>query len=1161
MSVHIANRERIISSLKEELIGPSPQGEELDCTKEIIFSDAAESYKPWRQAGSGEEILQRDAPLNRYGAGVLYPFGESVGDAELVTSVSVVTPTVGSDASMQGTDRESVTERAVKALEDMESNIDADDDDGDLDLSAANKYLPSSMGITFLAEFPAGAVLVVEARGARYVKKPIRVEERQREWWLRLPLSVMAKFSGDAVRASSGGKISAIEMVSENSSGLDLRVEVFVRPRMGTNQRLVTACFINRTKLSSARDELSIFQSTFRARVVSPEGEYHILAYPEGEARRMDEEEESLVLLYRAVQTYAVGHGCAANWGDEKQDGKTGFVSAECFPVSETPSITPDVTREDGSGLEIPMQTLAGLVPGADGFAELSTLVSEYEAWIMRRREEVERLGARYKGAAERHLAECARCVERMRDGLEYLRLNERALVAFRLANHAVLIQQARSEREPRKVAYDGRSQRMVFSEPYPEPDLLLPSGGRGKWRAFQIAFLLMTLRSSVEGDALDRETVELIWFPTGGGKTEAYLGLTAFSLFMRRLVNTQAAGVHVLMRYTLRLLTAQQFQRACGLICAMEHLRRSRVAQLGEAEFSIGLWLGAATTPNTRETAIATLRGLESGKTHTENLFILSRCPWCRAYMGVLDHGARAPRHAPNVVGYQRSGPTVVFKCPDAQCVFAGGLPTYVIDEDIYAKRPSLVIGTVDKFAMLAWRPDARALFGIDSDGKRRVAPPGLIIQDELHLISGPLGSIVGLYETIIEELCTDRRDGRAVPPKIISSTATIRRFAEQIKALYAREQVALFPPPGLDASDSFFARYARNADGTLAAGRKYVGVNAPGLGSLQNTEVRTYTALLQAPLGLTPEEQDPWWTLLIFFNNLRMLGNSLSLFQSNVPGYFKVAQHRTRTTNRRYLDQIKELTGRLRSDEVPSAISALEVSCTSASGNKPVDVCLASNIIEVGVDIDRLSLMAVIGQPKTTSQYIQVTGRVGRKWWERPGVVVSIYSPSKPRDRSHFEKFRSYHERLYAQVEPTSVTPFSPPALDRALHAVMAAYVRQTGDETQSRKPYPYPEDSIERLREIILPRIRAVDPEEEENFENVFDRRAAEWKRWERTRWDGGISALGGDMPLMRAAGAWVSREDALVSWATQQSMRNVDAEAQIEITRLYLHDGDA
>lgn len=1165
MSAHIINRERIITSLKEELVGPSPQGEELDCTKEIVFTDKNESYKPWHQAGSGEEILQRDAPLNRYGASILYPYGECGGDAEMVTTVAVVTPLPADEEETNGNaGREPVTERAVKSLEEIESRIDGQGDETDLDLSSANKYLPSSMGVSFLAEFPVGAELIVEATGARYLKKPIRVEDRSREWWLRSPLSVTAKFSGEAVRSSTGGKIAATEYSNENAEGLDLRVEVFVRPRERTNQRLITVCFVNRTKLVSQRDELSVFQSHFRVHIISPNGEHHILPYPEAEARQMDEEEESLSLLYRNVQTYAVGHGCAADWSDEKEGGNAAFVSAECFPVCETPSITPDIKRKDGSRLEIPMKTLAGLVAGNDGMNDLSALVGEYESWIERRRIEVGTLAEKYRAAAERHLDECTRCAERMRDGLEYLESNEQARLAFQLANHAVLMQQARSDREPRKVSYDGRAQRLIFSAPYPEPDLLNPEGERGKWRAFQIAFLLMTLRSAAEGDAPNRETVELIWFPTGGGKTEAYLGLTAFSLFMRRLRNKEDAGVHVLMRYTLRLLTAQQFQRACGLICAMEHLRRTRTAQLGDAEFSIAVWLGNTTTPGTRETAITVLRGLESRKAHTENMFIIGRCPWCRAYMGTLDHGARASRHAPNVVGYQRSGATVVFKCPDAQCAFAAGLPIYVIDEDIYEKRPSLVIGTVDKFAMLAWKPEARALFGIDKNGNRVTTPPGLIIQDELHLISGPLGSIVGLYETVIEELCTDRRDGRVVAPKIVSSTATIRRYADQIKNLYARintdgsTNAALFPPPGLDASDSFFARYARNSDGTLAPGRKYVGVNAPGLGSLQNTEVRTYTALLQAPVGLSPEEQDPWWTLLIFFNNLRMLGNSLSLFQSNVPGYFKVVQNRKRTSNLRYLDQIKELTGRLRSDEVPNAISALEVSCTSASGSKPVDVCLASNIIEVGVDIDRLSLMAVVGQPKTTSQYIQVTGRVGRKWWERPGIVVSVYSPSKPRDRSHFEKFRSYHERLYAQVEPTSVTPFSPPALDRALHAVMAAYIRQTGNDTQARKPYPYPEDAIERLREIILPRIRAVDPEEEENFQRVFDSRAGEWQRWKRTRWDGGIAAQGEDMPLLRQAGAWVKKEDAIVSWATQQSMRNVDAEAQIEITRLYLHD---
>ncbi len=265
-------------------------------------------------------------------------------------------------------------------------------------------------------------------------------------------------------------------------------------------------------------------------------------------------------------------------------------------------------------------------------------------------------------------------------------------------------------------------------------------------------------------------------------------------------------------------------------------------------------------------------------------------------------------------------------------------------------------------------------------------------------------------------------------------------------------------------------FARYAVNENGKLAHGRIYVGVHAPGLGSIQTAQIRSFTALLQAPLALPVDQRDPWWTLLLFFNSLRELGTTLSLLQSDIPDYFHVLMRRAGLdySQLRKFWNILELTGRLRSEEVPEAISKLEVKYEKEGQSKyPVDVCLASNIIEVGIDIDRLSLMTVVGQPKGTSQYIQVTGRVGRRWWERPGLVVTIYGASKPRDRSHFEKFRSYHERLYAQVEPTSVTPFSPPVLDRALHAIMVSYVRQLGNRNTIQSPYPYPDNLIEQLR----------------------------------------------------------------------------------------------
>jgi superfamily II DNA or RNA helicase len=238
-----------------------------------------------------------------------------------------------------------------------------------------------------------------------------------------------------------------------------------------------------------------------------------------------------------------------------------------------------------------------------------------------------------------------------------------------------------------------------------------------------------------------------------------------------------------------------------------------------------------------------------------------------------------------------------------------------------------------------------------------------------------------------------------------------------------------------------------------------------------------------------------------------------------------------------------------------VPEAILALETSSNSSNDNLPVDACLASNILEVGVDIDRLSLMAVVGQPKSTSQYIQVTGRVGRRWWERPGLVATLFAASRPRDRSHFEKFRSYHERLYAQVEPVSVTPFSPPALDRALHAVMVLYARQLGGQEVAESPYPYPTNLIEQLRTILLPRVRVVDEAEVENFERIFRKRAKEWENWERTNWN---KTTTDDNFLLLRAGEYADPNSKLYSWPTPTSMRNVDAECQAQITSLYLND---
>lgn len=1183
MPDHISRRDEVLEALREELLGPSPQGEPIDTHGEIFFEEPQASYGPYRQL-SGEEILMRDRPTRRYGIGVLSPPqvpAEEGAEGAAEPGDDSDEPSLVADLDADRQLAATALDSAAEAGERLAKETSADD--YDYELSSVNAYRPSTMAVSFLGELAAGSRVFLHATGGRYERKIIKVAaplERtiqpepesssdaampvvwERTWWLRTPVKVEALFDAEALTAAVGAKVEPSRIERSGEGHLQLDVVAYPRARKDDRQSLLTLCLVNRSDASGIFDEKCLFQTRFEVEIVAPDGGRYILPYPDPESRATDEETESLALLYRNYQTFAAGHGCAADWNDAEAN-RARIVIADPLPVFEAPNVTAEITLPDGNPLTVSMAALAGRIAGDDGFAAIDELVSEYASWIDRQERSIagEESGTplpeRYRAAARRHLEEGRQTLDRIRDGIAYLRSERDAMTAFRLANDAILLQQLRVRREPRRVSYDSRSRRLVFDEPRPSPDPLSPPDGRGFWRPFQIAFLLACVRSVADPHSPERADVDLIWFPTGGGKTEAYLALTAFSLFYRRLRTPEDVGIDVLMRYTLRLLTAQQFQRASTLMCAMELLRRGDESRLGYEPFSIGIWLGGSVSPNTRSEATSALRALRQGR--GENKFVLMKCPWCSAQMGPVKQRARGPRGDTPVSGYVEAGGTVLLHCPDSECEFHDRLPVFVIDDDIYEHRPSLVIGTVDKFAQLAWNPRSRALFGLGPDGSRLCSPPNLIIQDELHLISGPLGSMVGLYEGLVDALCRAGLRDEPPPPKIVSSTATIRRYEEQIHDLYARSRTRLFPPRGIDASDSFFAAYARFDDGRFKPGRKYVGVHGAGLGSVQTAQVRTFASLLQAPADFSEAEKDPWWTLMVFFNSLRELGTSLSLLQSDIPDYLRVIQNRLglRPSATRRLRKFLELTGRLRNDEVPKAMEELEIETTS-TGGVAVDACLASNIIEVGIDIDRLSLMCVVGQPKTTSQYIQVTGRVGRRWWERSALVVTIYSPSKPRDRSHFEKFRSYHERLYAQVEPTSVTPFSPPVLDRGLHAIMAGFVRQAGTADQGRSPYPFPDALIDDIHEFLSDRVAEIDPDEQARFEEVFEKRASEWERWQRTSWR--REGRDGDIGLLRVAGQYATAEESQLSWPTPNSLRDVDAECRSQVTTLYLREDD-
>ena len=797
-------RDFVLDFLRRELVGPSP---------------LATSVQP-----NGEEILRaQDPPRQRYGAGVLFPMRTQTPSHDQTA------------ADEEGNDQADSPETAgiLERTGDVDPQGTQSDgtSDTDQDVNLANQYLPSAMGLSALVDLPDRLRVDVStatyrqggadhAEGARPGRRP----------WLREPHGRVIEFRASELLGS--GNVTLERPVLEMEGHPALVLHVISRPSERSERaRLMTFTLVNRLQ-SENRAPLNtecFFQCGFD--VSDPDGQGCFMSYPDRPYRTGDEEELSLQLLHLHRKTFAVGHGCAADW-DEPSGGRTSLVRTEVLPVYEVKPVLPN----DVEGLELSMNVLAnGSLDTALNLC--NRLADAYEAWIEEREREVEGrsdLTPELKETALRHLGNCSACLGRMRKGITLISQDTEVAAAFRLMNEAMLMQQVHYaiSSDSRRPWVD-RSGRLQLESPFKPPSY---DRCPRVWYPFQLAFILMNLISIADPNCAEREIVEVIWFPTGGGKTEAYLGLSAFTIFLRRLRDPGHAGTAILMRYTLRLLTTQQFQRAASLLCACEVIRRRGDNDLGSEPFSIGLWVGGDVTPNGEEQAVRSLRQLQRGE--GANKFILLSCPWCGAAMGQqsLGRGTRVKGYRifprPNRVRH---------RCEDQDCEFSSGqgLPVAVIDEHIYESPPTLVIGTVDKFAMLAFRPEARSIFGIDTP----YPPPELIIQDELHLISGPLGSMVGHYETVIDALCTTEVEETRIQPKVVASTATISRAGSQVKALYGRS-ASIFPPQALRVGESFFAEEREDQEG-----RRYVGVFASALPSHVTSQVRTMGALLQAP------------------------------------------------------------------------------------------------------------------------------------------------------------------------------------------------------------------------------------------------------------------------------------------------------------------------
>ncbi|EOG7788262.1 helicase-related protein [Vibrio fluvialis] len=1147
--------EFVFKTLYEELVGPCAYGEPFNWQGGTVKK--SQLNIPLIAADDGEEILTRGYPIQRYGVGVLYPMAESAVSVAEVSSV-VVSQSL-SQSEKEACEPPSISKQAI---------VNTSEDSDDFDISLANARMPSSMGLSFVLMKDAHLKLGIEITGAFYAEFKVQDDEGHTfTWWKRNPVAVQFEYQFEA----NGHKIKVpLRNFSSEPKLAEFYIEGVVR-RYG-NYRIVTLVLVNRsTSVSSYidRNQLSFFQTQMNVKTKTLDGDTSdfILPYQsiaqDLSTETLEDDELSNQLLYRITPSFAKGHGVAADWNLTPYEYKEAVseVYTTSVPVFETPSITAEIENNNET-LKISMEALSQFSEGSVGENQLKQLIGWYEEWIDKLCEdkksinsETEEHKQRLLEQADKHISKCREAHIRMSEGLQVLQSNKEARKAFRLANLAMLNQQKRAPKKVRKAILIEGS--LSFDSEFKEN-----SSALGIWRPFQIGFLLMCISGAVDPEHIDHELVDLIWFPTGGGKTEAYLGLAAFTLLYNRLVHGSAAdSVQVLMRYTLRLLTAQQLQRASTLICCLEVIRRDNHI-LGE-QFSIGLWVGSKNTPNKRSVAKTKLRKIKSNINSGEfdNPFLLDRCPHCAAQLGVSGKDKKF------LLGYKEHNGTVKFHCEDKTCMFHEEIPVYLIDEDIYDKKPSLVIGTVDKFAMLAWEPKIRHLFGIGNQGKREKLPPQLIIQDELHLITGPLGTMVGLYEPLIEELCSYTiKNGKSIKPKIVCATATTKGFKEQVQTIYGRTRTDIFPPPGLTAEDSFFARYERDETGRLKSGRKYTGVCAPGLGSVLTAQVRTHSALLFSSNRVELEYRDAWVTLLSFYNSIRELGGALTLFQADIISYLLELKRRYPSyLLPRFINGGMELTSRLKDDEIPAAISLLErnldtsiltdgfynsfceeikklisknpkVKCSgdellNVISNKSVlkvddyilidkfkaackensvsypnklsvilnlfngrDItpyCLASSIIEVGVDIDRLSLMSIVGQPKTTAQYIQVSGRVGRRANERPGLVTTIFNNAKPRDKSHYEDFRAYHQKLYAQVEPSSVTPYSRPAIERGFSALMVSYVRQFSaiDSLPKDIDVALFDSWFVKLLEL---RNKAIEEHERKDLLNYFERR---------------------------------------------------------------------
>lgn len=1205
-------RDEYINLIKSELLGPGSEFSVPDIEHELISS----------------------SPMSRYSVGILYPQENQLNqDNDETVPITEAEESIPEDeVAVEETEPSEPVLTESKGNRSYEFDETADENlDEEIELSA--QYMPSSMGITFIvkgaadvvrgkvsfatyrnAKIPDCVVPYTPADGADdYVvpsefshimtydkegkvfrllrsvqKKEIRdiierdtISERDHDI-LKQPAYRLAELCRSAYVREPHNDIefvldfSGSDYIDENREidGTTAKVTA-LRTKISEGIWSLTIMLVNGLSEVPAKAYHCIYQPVLK--ISSSDNDFvFIESSAEADINNMDDEEQSLDLLYRDKKIFGTGLGVSVDWNIDKNG--VGDIWSEYFPISEVPPMSFDLPKNEKISVEqLSMKYLSDLdvTEKTIKLNALRNLVDLYKAWVAELEGITATLDPRYQSAAAKNISECKRAYERMYSGLSALESSENAYFAFVLANRAMFMQRVHLRMQQQTSDIDRYPDDEQIAGLLQDMDYRKQDDSDSRWRPFQIAFLLMDINSIINDESPERDIVDLIWFPTGGGKTEAYLGLTAFTIFYRRLTHlAESGGTAVIMRYTLRLLAAQQFTRAATLICACEYIRQDCEARkrvypaypLGKEPITIGLWIGGSHIPNKNDDANFHLKKLLAVKDHfyvrnekdRHNKFQVLKCPWCGTKLVKDDKDKKLV----GSWGYKmRDGKHFYMSCTHKDCDFTAKLPIQIIDEELYNNPPTLLFGTVDKFAMLPWDGRIGSFFAVNSDNRA----PELIIQDELHLISGALGTIVGLYETAVDAICSQK----GVRPKIIASTATIRRAKEQCSVLYNRD-VVQFPAPGLDSGDSFFAREAEISYEDGVFGRKYVGLMPSGKTKAM-MEIRVMAALLQRiyMMKLPDEVKDKLWTLTVYFNSLKDLGKASTLVEDDVKDFIIRTANRL-FTSRRLIVSADELTSRVTTTELNETLDKLEKLEYSRSNmdNKRYasNVLLATNMISVGIDVARLNVMLLIGQPKLTSEYIQASSRVGRSY---PGVAFVQYDATKSRDRSHYERFRAYHESFYRFVEPTGATPFSKPARERALHAVVTAMIRQRAglrkDEDAIYFDKNYFADAVRETEQFILERIKQIntraDNELEDDVKDVqseIEEFIDEWQKRARAAEDAKTPyffgrrfmvappsvGLGRLLKQYNSSGKDNSRE-------TLTSMRNVDTQVLGEI----------